>query len=81
MAVGLMYMTAGLICIFFAVITQAGPIALIPATIVVAIGLLVGQVYIAAQLPIKRNMSNARSPVLSHVGAALNGLSTSLSFI
>ncbi|KZS96558.1 P-loop containing nucleoside triphosphate hydrolase protein, partial [Sistotremastrum niveocremeum HHB9708] len=74
MMVGLMYMTAGLTCIFFAVITQAGPIALIPATIVVVAGLLIGQVYIAAQLPIKRNMSNSRSPVLSHVGAALNGL-------
>ncbi|KAL4267318.1 ATP-binding cassette transporter C [Pleurotus pulmonarius] len=33
-----------------------------------------GQVYIAAQLPVRREMSIAKSPVLGHLGAAMAGL-------
>jgi hypothetical protein len=33
-----------------------------------------GQIYIKAQLSVKREMSNARSPVLGHFGAAISGL-------
>ncbi|KZT42309.1 P-loop containing nucleoside triphosphate hydrolase protein [Sistotremastrum suecicum HHB10207 ss-3] len=74
MSIGFLYITSGLICTIIAVITQAGLTALISAFVVVALGMLSGQLYMAAQLPVKRDMSNARSPVLSHVGAALNGL-------
>jgi ABC-type multidrug transport system fused ATPase/permease subunit len=35
-----------------------------------------GQVYIKAQLSVKREMSNAKSPVLGHFGAAIAGLTS-----
>ncbi|KAJ7578270.1 P-loop containing nucleoside triphosphate hydrolase protein [Mycena floridula] len=38
------------------------------------LGYLWGQVYMAAGLAIKREMSNARSPILAHFGAAFAGL-------
>lgn len=38
------------------------------------VGIWIGQIYIAAQLSVKREMSNARSPLFSHFGAALNGI-------
>ncbi|KAJ7581129.1 P-loop containing nucleoside triphosphate hydrolase protein [Mycena floridula] len=43
-------------------------------TIVSAVGYFWGQVYMAAQLAIKREMSNAKSPILAHFGAAMAGL-------
>jgi hypothetical protein len=33
-----------------------------------------GQLYIRAQLCVKREMSNARAPVLGHFGAAIAGI-------
>ncbi|KAG6919579.1 hypothetical protein DXG01_004242 [Tephrocybe rancida] len=35
-----------------------------------------GQIYIAAQLSVKREMSNAKAPVLGHFGAAIAGLTS-----
>ncbi|KZT36412.1 P-loop containing nucleoside triphosphate hydrolase protein [Sistotremastrum suecicum HHB10207 ss-3] len=72
--VSLIFLSAGVICTVFAVVTQAGLVALGPASVVVVLGLFLGQVYMRAQLSVKRHMSNAKSPVLGHVGAALNGL-------
>lgn len=40
------------------------PIFLIPGIIVGAIGGWVGQIYMAAQLSVKREMSNAKAPVV-----------------
>lgn len=50
------------------------PIWIIPSVLVAVIGAWIGNIYINAQLPVKREMSNARSPVLAHFGAALSGL-------
>ncbi|QRW00074.1 ABC transporter transmembrane region [Ceratobasidium sp. AG-Ba] len=52
------------------------PIFTMPGAFVFAIGYWIGQIYIAAQLSIKREMSNARSPLFSHFGAALNGITS-----
>ncbi|CAE6498063.1 unnamed protein product, partial [Rhizoctonia solani] len=52
------------------------PIFTIPGAAVFVIGLWIGQIYITAQLSVKREMSNARSPLFSHFGAALQGITS-----
>ena len=59
----------------FAAVVVITPVFVIPGIVIGAIGYWCGQVYIKAQLSVKREMSNARSPVLSHFGAAIAGLS------
>ena len=58
----------------FVAIVVFSPVFLLPGVVAFAIGALVGQIYIKAQLSVKREMSNARSPVLSHFGAAIAGI-------
>ncbi|KAE9395907.1 P-loop containing nucleoside triphosphate hydrolase protein [Gymnopus androsaceus JB14] len=52
------------------------PIFVIPGVLVAVLGAACGQVYIKAQLSVKREMSNARAPVLGHFGAAIAGLTS-----
>lgn len=47
---------------------------ILPEIFVTSLGTWCGQIYIKAQLSVKREMSNARSPVLAHFGAAMEGL-------
>ncbi|KAF9479224.1 multidrug resistance-associated ABC transporter [Pholiota conissans] len=61
------------------IIKLSGPIVLTPAFLVPALfigglGAYMGNVYLKAQMSVKREMSNARSPVLEHFGAAITGL-------
>ena len=58
----------------FAAVVVITPIFIIPGMVVGALGNWCGQIYIKAQLSVKREMSNARSPVLNHFGAAIAGL-------
>ena len=58
----------------FIVITVFSPGFLFPGAALFVIGAVAGQIYIKAQLSVKREMSNARSPVLSHFGAAIAGI-------
>jgi len=58
----------------FVAVVVFSPVFLLPGVTAFAIGALVGQIYIKAQLSVKREMSNARSPVLSHFGAAIAGI-------
>ena len=58
----------------FVAVVVFSPVFLLPGVVAFAIGALVGQIYIKAQLSVKREMSNARSPVLSHFGAAIAGI-------
>lgn len=51
------------------------PVFLFPGVILGVIGAWIGRVYMKAQLSVKREMSNAKSPVLGHLGAAMAGLS------
>lgn len=48
---------------FFAVIIIT-PIFFLPGVLVAVLGAVCGQIYIKAQLSVKREMSNAKSPVL-----------------
>ncbi|KAH0835495.1 hypothetical protein J3R83DRAFT_9163 [Lanmaoa asiatica] len=52
------------------------PAFLLPGVIVGVVGAWVGRVYMKAQLSVKREMSNAKSPVLGHLGAAMAGLTS-----
>lgn len=58
------------------VVVVAGWIMLLPSIALIQAGLFVGRVYMSAQLPIKRMMSNAKAPVMSQIQTALAGLST-----
>ncbi|KZV76922.1 P-loop containing nucleoside triphosphate hydrolase protein [Peniophora sp. CONT] len=50
------------------------PIFLIPGVLVAVLGGWIGQVYLAANMSVIREMNKARSPVLGHFGAAIAGL-------
>lgn len=52
------------------------PLFLVPGVLVAVLGGACGQIYIAAQLSVKREMSNAKAPVLGHFGAAIAGLTS-----
>ena len=58
----------------FVAIVVFSPVFLVPGVAAFMIGAALGQLYIKAQLSVKREMSNARSPVLSHFGAAIAGI-------
>ncbi|KAK0198511.1 hypothetical protein F5146DRAFT_1100167 [Armillaria mellea] len=60
----------------FVAVVIVTPLFLFPSVIVALAGAWCGQVYIKAQLSVKREMSNAKSPVLSHFGAAIAGLTS-----
>ncbi|KAI0085671.1 P-loop containing nucleoside triphosphate hydrolase protein [Irpex rosettiformis] len=71
----LMDITMSMIIKFIAVIYIA-PIFMIPGVFISILGAWCGQIYIKAQLSVKREMSNARAPVLGHFGAAVAGLTS-----
>ena len=50
------------------------PSFLLPGVLLAVAGGWIGQVYIKAQLSVKREMSVAKAPVLAHFGAAMAGL-------
>ncbi|CAL1696193.1 unnamed protein product [Somion occarium] len=52
------------------------PIFGVPGLLIAALGVWLGQIYMKAQLAVKREMSNARAPVLGHFGAAMAGLTS-----
>ncbi|KAF7964504.1 hypothetical protein HWV62_6773, partial [Athelia sp. TMB] len=56
------------------IILILSPMFIPPSVVVMLIGVFVGQVYIRTVMSVKREMSNARSPVLAHFGAAIAGL-------
>lgn len=58
----------------FAAVVTFSPVFMFPGIAVALIGSWAGQIYIKAQLCVKREMSNARSPVLGHFGAAIAGI-------
>ncbi|TFK78167.1 P-loop containing nucleoside triphosphate hydrolase protein, partial [Polyporus arcularius HHB13444] len=50
------------------------PVFIFPALLVAAGGAICGNIYMKAQLCVKREMSNAKAPVLGHFGAAISGI-------
>ncbi|CCM05744.1 uncharacterized protein FIBRA_07976 [Fibroporia radiculosa] len=57
-----------------AAIVIMSPVFFLPGIILVIMGRWLGNIYMKAQLPVKREGSNARAPVLGHFGAAFAGL-------
>jgi hypothetical protein len=51
------------------------PVFLAPGLFIGMLGGWIGRIYMKAQLSVKREMSNAKAPVLGHFGAAIAGLS------
>ncbi len=67
------HMSFELLLKFLAVVVLS-PVFTIPGILVGILGGWLGQLYIKAQLAVKREMSNTKSPVLGHFGAAISGL-------
>ncbi|KAL5534538.1 hypothetical protein ACEPAG_1001 [Sanghuangporus baumii] len=63
-----------MLLIRLAAVVYMTPIFILPGIVVGVLGSWLGQIYIKAQLSVKREMSNAKSPVLNHFGAAVAGL-------
>jgi hypothetical protein len=57
-----------------AAVVYMTPVFVLPGLGIGALGSWLGNIYIKAQLSVKREMSNARSPVFSHFNAAIAGL-------
>ncbi|KAJ7501621.1 hypothetical protein B0H11DRAFT_2275231 [Mycena galericulata] len=60
----------------FAAVILFTPVFFIPGLLVGVVGGWCGQIYMAAQLSVKRELSNAKAPVLGHFGAAIAGLTS-----
>ncbi|EKM58631.1 uncharacterized protein PHACADRAFT_90147 [Phanerochaete carnosa HHB-10118-sp] len=58
----------------FCVICLVSPAVAGPGALLVLIGTALSRVYMKSQLSVKREMSNAKAPVMGHVGAAITGL-------
>ncbi|KAF9449105.1 multidrug resistance-associated ABC transporter [Macrolepiota fuliginosa MF-IS2] len=58
------------------VIVFFSPIFLVPVVFVSIAGAWIANFYLKAQLSVKREMSNAKAPVLAHFGAAITGLTS-----
>ncbi|KAJ7675294.1 hypothetical protein B0H17DRAFT_1207802 [Mycena rosella] len=67
--------TISLVTSFGAVVFLT-PLFSVPGIFAAIIGGAVGQLFIKAQLSVKRESSNAKAPVLGHFGAAIAGLSS-----
>jgi hypothetical protein len=50
------------------------PAFIVPSAILFGSGIMLGQVYMRAQLSVKREMANAKAPVLGILNGAISGL-------
>ena len=73
----LISLSLGLVSLFVSSVVMAGWAALIPGLVLIVLGSYLGNIYLKAQLSIKREMSTAKAPVTSQVGVVLSGLSKS----
>lgn len=69
----LVELTITMIVKFIAVVYMT-PVFALPGLFIGALGSWLGNIYIKAQLSVKREMSNSKSPVYSHFNAAIAGL-------
>lgn len=60
-----------------AAVVLLAPLFLLPALDLALLCLWIGNIYMKAQLSVKREMSNAKSPVIEVLGSAIAGLSKS----
>ncbi|KZV98610.1 P-loop containing nucleoside triphosphate hydrolase protein [Exidia glandulosa HHB12029] len=68
-----------LVCKLGAIVILS-PVFVIPGVFTLSLGWWLGQLYMASQLSVKREMSNARSPVLGHLSATITGLTSIRAF-
>ncbi|KAJ8473273.1 hypothetical protein ONZ51_g7973 [Trametes cubensis] len=52
------------------------PVFIFPAILVVSVSALCGQIFMKAQLSVKRELSNHKAPVLAHFGATISGITS-----
>nr|GAT46155.1 ATP-binding cassette transporter [Mycena chlorophos] len=60
----------------FAAVSMLTPLFILPGILAAIIGGFLGQLFIKAQLSVKRESSNAKAPVLAHFSAAIAGLTS-----
>ena len=65
--------TASMGTSFFAIILVS-PVFTIPGAMFTVLGGWCGQMYMRAQLPVKREQSVARAPILGHLAATVSGI-------
>ena len=70
----LMRLTIALLAFFVSAVLMAGWYAFIPGILLALLGGFLGIVYLKCQLCIRREMSNAKAPILSQVSTALASL-------
>jgi hypothetical protein len=61
----------------FLAVVYITPVFSVPGIAIAVLGAWLGRVYMKAQIAIKREMSNAKAPVLGHFGASVAGISAS----
>lgn len=66
-------MTSQLFVKFIAIVIVS-PIFALPGAVLAILGGWLGNIYMKAQLPVKRESNNARAPALGHLGASIAGL-------
>ncbi|RDX55374.1 P-loop containing nucleoside triphosphate hydrolase protein [Lentinus brumalis] len=71
-----LYETTASLVISLVAIISAAPIFSVMGLVLIALGGWWGQMYLKAQLPIQREKSNTRAPILGHLSATLSGLVT-----
>ncbi|KAJ7189543.1 P-loop containing nucleoside triphosphate hydrolase protein [Mycena pura] len=64
------------LCIKFGTVILFSPAFLVPGLVITMLGAFFGQLFMKAQLPVKREMSNARSLTLGHFSAVITGLTS-----
>ncbi|KAJ6470738.1 hypothetical protein C8R47DRAFT_1298099 [Mycena vitilis] len=72
---GFIHSTISIVTSFSAVVFLT-PLFAVPGVLAAIIGGAVGQLFIKAQLSVKRESSNAKAPVLGHFSAAISGLTS-----
>ncbi|KAJ7211367.1 hypothetical protein GGX14DRAFT_534690 [Mycena pura] len=72
---GFVYVSMSMLTSFGAVVFLT-PLFSLPGILAALIGGGIGQLYLKAQLSVKRESSNAKAPVLAHFGAAIAGLTS-----
>ncbi|KAK7048260.1 P-loop containing nucleoside triphosphate hydrolase protein [Favolaschia claudopus] len=60
----------------FTAVMILNPAFIVPGALISFLSVLTGRIYMVAQLPIQRQMSAARSPMLAHFAAAISGLTS-----
>ncbi|KAI9449923.1 hypothetical protein BJY52DRAFT_1192187 [Lactarius psammicola] len=60
----------------FVAVVYLTPVFSVPGVAIAFLGAWLGRVYMKAQIAIKREMSNAKAPVLGHFGASVAGLTS-----